>query len=113
MLFSRRLAGGIYATLARVVQRKEEIKAFTPVPFYMVDLTGNGFEAASERFPKKASAKGLQKIKAEMSCDALCDLLCFAWLALPSPIIPREVFLFIIVAFAFFPPHRLSRWLLI
>lgn len=49
-------------TLALIVQREAEIKAFTPVPFYTVNLTANGFEAASERFSEKAGAEGLQKV---------------------------------------------------
>ena len=49
-------------TLALIVQREAEIKAFTPVPFYTVDLTAEGFEAASERFLEKGKAEGLQKL---------------------------------------------------
>ena len=64
VLYHRTLNVGrvVSPTLALIVQREAEIKAFTPVPFYTVDLTANGFEAASERFSEKASAEGLQKV---------------------------------------------------
>ena len=64
VLYHRTLNVGrvLSPTLALIVQREAEIKAFTPVPFYTVDLTANGFEAASERFSEKASAEGLQKV---------------------------------------------------
>ena len=64
VLYHRTLNVGrvVSPTLALIVQREAEIKAFTPVPFYTVDLTANGFEAASERFSEKADAEGLQKV---------------------------------------------------
>ena len=64
VLYHRTLNVGrvVSPTLALIVQREAEIKAFTPVPFYTVDLTADGFEAASERFSEKASAEGLQKV---------------------------------------------------
>lgn len=64
VLYHRTLNVGrvVSPTLALIVQREAEIKAFTPVPFYTVNLTANGFEAASERFSEKASAEGLQKV---------------------------------------------------
>lgn len=64
VLYHRTLNVGrvVSPTLALIVQREAEIKAFTPVPFYTVDLTANGFEAASERFSEKAGAEGLQKV---------------------------------------------------
>ena len=64
VLYHRTLNVGrvVSPTLALIVQREAEIKAFTPVPFYTVDLTANGFEAASERFSEKAKAEGLQKV---------------------------------------------------
>lgn len=64
VLYHRTLNVGrvVSPTLALIVQREAEIKAFTPVPFYTVDLTANGFEATSERFSEKAGAEGLQKV---------------------------------------------------
>ncbi len=64
VLYHRTLNVGrvVSPTLALIVQREAEIKAFTPVPFYTVNLTANGFEAASERFSEKTSAEGLQKV---------------------------------------------------
>ena len=64
VLYHRTLNVGrvVSPTLALIVQREAEIKAFTPVPFYTVDLTADGFEAASERFSEKAKAEGLQKM---------------------------------------------------
>lgn len=64
VLYHRTLNVGrvVSPTLALIVQREAEIKAFTPVPFYTVDLTANGFEAVSERFSEKAGAEGLQKV---------------------------------------------------
>ena len=64
VLYHRTLNVGrvVSPTLALIVQREAEIKAFTPVPFYTVNLTAEGFEAASERFPEKAKADGLQKL---------------------------------------------------
>ena len=64
VLYHRTLNVGrvVSPTLALIVQREAEIKAFTPAPFYTVDLTAEGFEAASERFSEKRKAEGLQKL---------------------------------------------------
>ena len=64
VLYHRTLNVGrvVSPTLALIVQREAEIKAFTPVPFYTVDLIANGFEAASERFSEKGEAEELQKV---------------------------------------------------
>lgn len=64
VLYHRTLNVGrvVSPTLALIVQREAEISAFTPTPFYTVNLTANGFEAASERFLDKAQAEGLQKL---------------------------------------------------
>ena len=44
-------------TLALIVQREAEIDAFTPEPFYSVNLEGDGFTAASEKQKDKAEAQ--------------------------------------------------------
>lgn len=64
VLYHRTLNVGrvVSPTLALIVQREAEINAFTPTPFYTVNLTANGFDAASERFSDKAQAEGLQKL---------------------------------------------------
>ena len=64
VLYHRTLNVGrvVSPTLALIVQREAEIKAFTPTPFYTVELSAGGIEAASERFSEKADAEGLQKV---------------------------------------------------
>ena len=64
VLYHRTLNVGrvVSPTLALIVQREAEIKAFTPAPFYTVELSAGGIEAASERFSEKADAEGLQKV---------------------------------------------------
>ena len=64
VLYHRTLNVGrvVSPTLALIVQREAEIKAFTPAPFYTVELSAGGVEAASERFSEKADAEGLQKV---------------------------------------------------
>ena len=70
VLYHRTLNVGrvVSPTLALIVQREAEINAFTPTPFYTVNLTANGFEAASERFEDRAQAEGLQKLCKGASC---------------------------------------------
>ena len=70
VLYHRTLNVGrvVSPTLALIVQREAEINAFTPTPFYTVNLTLDGFEAASERYEGKAQAEGLQKLCKGASC---------------------------------------------
>ena len=46
-------------TLALLVQRTAEIEAFTPVPFWKVQLDLGGFFAETERISEKSKAKAL------------------------------------------------------
>lgn len=64
VLYHRTLNVGrvVSPTLALIVQREAEIKAFTPTPFYTVELAVGDIKAESERFPEKADAEGLQKV---------------------------------------------------
>lgn len=64
LLYNRTLNIGrvMSPTLALIVQREAEIAAFTPEPFYTVEVTANGFELVSDRFSAKADAEGLQKL---------------------------------------------------
>ena len=64
VLYGRTLNIGrvVSPTLALIVQREAEIAAFTPEPFYTVEVTANGFELVSDRFSAKADAEGLQKL---------------------------------------------------
>ena len=60
VLYHRTLNVGrvVSPTLALIVQREAEIQTFTSTPFYTVNLSANGFEAASERYAEKAQAEG-------------------------------------------------------
>lgn len=67
VLYHRTLNVGrvVSPTLSLLVQREAEIKAFQPEPFYMVNLTLDGFSAVSEKFKNKSDAESLKKSCAE------------------------------------------------
>lgn len=89
-LYHRTLNVGrvVSPTLAMIVQREAEIKAFKSEPFYKVSLDFGGFKAESERFPDKAEAselaqacnrdeaviKSVERIEKSEKAPALYDL---------------------------------------
>ena len=62
VLYHRTLNVGrvVSPTLALLVQRESEIRAFQPEPFYTVKLETDGFNAASEKFYDKQDAEALK-----------------------------------------------------
>lgn len=71
VLYHRTLNVGrvVSPTLALLVQREAEIKAFQPEPFYTVKLSLDDFSASSEKFKSKSDAEMLKQKCAE--CDAV------------------------------------------
>ncbi len=63
VLYHRTLNVGrvVSPTLALLVQREAEIKAFQPEPFYTVNLELDGFSASSEKFKNKKEAEALKQ----------------------------------------------------
>ena len=71
VLYHRTLNVGrvVSPTLALLVQREAEIKAFQPEPFYTVKLSLDDFSASSEKFKSKSDAEMLKQKCAE--CNAV------------------------------------------
>ena len=67
VLYHRTLNVGrvVSPTLALLVQREAEIKAFQPEPFYTVNLNMDGLSASSEKFKDKKEAEAVKQSCAE------------------------------------------------